>query len=84
MFSQWFERERRAKFWVFSTLMNSTQLQLTKFFTKFHSKFAMPPKTVVVSLEKLDNFYIGGILECLGEILRTRQKFRRMFKGKGL
>jgi hypothetical protein len=33
-----------------------------------------------VSLKKLDNFYIVEILECLGEIWRTRQKFRRMLK----
>jgi hypothetical protein len=31
---------------------------LTKFSTLFHFKFAMPPKSKVVSLEKLDNFYI--------------------------
>jgi hypothetical protein len=29
--------------------------------TIFHSKFEMPPKSKVVSLEKLDNFYIGRI-----------------------
>jgi hypothetical protein len=34
----------------FSTPVNSTQLQLTKFFTIFHSKFEMPPKSKVVSL----------------------------------
>jgi hypothetical protein len=28
-------------------------------FHHFHSKFAMPPKSKVVPLEKLDNFYIG-------------------------
>jgi hypothetical protein len=36
-----------------------------------------------VSLEKLDNFYIGRFLECLGEIWRARQKFRREFKDIG-
>jgi hypothetical protein len=45
----------------FSTQVNSAQLQLTKFFTIFHSKFEMSPRSKVVSLEKLDNFYIGGI-----------------------
>jgi hypothetical protein len=27
--------------------------------TFFHSKFEIPPKSKIVSLEKLDNFYIG-------------------------
>jgi hypothetical protein len=48
-----------ANFECLSTLVNGTQLQLTKFFTIFHYKFAMPPKSKIVSLEKLDNFYIG-------------------------
>jgi hypothetical protein len=48
-----------AKMMSFMVPMNSTRLQLTKFFTLFHSKFEMPPKSKVVSLEKLDNFYIG-------------------------
>jgi hypothetical protein len=34
-------------------------LQLTKFSTLFHSKFEIPSNMKVVSLEKLDNFYIG-------------------------
>jgi hypothetical protein len=56
---------------------------LAEFFSIFHSKSALPPKRKVVSLEKLDNFYIGEILKCLGEIWRTRQKFQRTLKGKG-
>jgi hypothetical protein len=32
----------------------------TKFFFLFHSKFEMPFNMKVVSLEKLDNFHIGG------------------------
>jgi hypothetical protein len=43
----------------FRVLMNRKKLQLTEFFSIFHSKSAMPPKSKVVSLEKLDNFYIG-------------------------
>jgi hypothetical protein len=43
----------------FMAPMNSTRLQLTKFFTLFHSKFEMPPKSKVVSLKKLDNFDIA-------------------------
>jgi hypothetical protein len=34
---------------------------LTKFFTLFRSKFEMSSNMKVVSLEKLDNFYIGRI-----------------------
>jgi hypothetical protein len=44
-----------AKMMSFMVPMNSTRLQLTKFFTLFHSKFEMPPKSKVVSLEKLDS-----------------------------
>jgi hypothetical protein len=39
----------------------------------------MPFNMKVVSLEKLDNFH-WVILKVLGEIWRTRQKFRRTFK----
>jgi hypothetical protein len=53
---------------------------LTKFSTIFHPKFEMPSNMKVVSLEKLDNFLYWEILECLGEIWRTRQKFRRELK----
>jgi hypothetical protein len=42
-----------------SILVNSTRLQLTKFSTIVHSEFAMPSNMKVVSLEKLENFYIG-------------------------
>jgi hypothetical protein len=56
-----FELELVAKMMSFSTLVNSTRLQLTKFFSIFHSKFEMPPKSKVVSLEKLDNVYIRRI-----------------------
>jgi hypothetical protein len=48
-----------AKFMSFFALVNSARLQLTKFFTLFHSKFEMPPKSKVVPLKKMDNFYIG-------------------------
>jgi hypothetical protein len=37
------------------------KLQLTKFFTRFRSKFEMPSNMKVVFLEKLDNFYFGRI-----------------------
>jgi hypothetical protein len=47
-----------AKMMFFMAPMNSTQLQLTKFFTLFHSKFEMSPESKVASLEKLDNFHI--------------------------
>jgi hypothetical protein len=50
-----------VKLLSFSAHVNSTQLQLTKFFTIFHSKFEMPLNMKVVSHEKLDNFYIGKI-----------------------
>jgi hypothetical protein len=32
---------------------------LTKILSILHSKIEMPPKSKVVPLEKLDNFYIG-------------------------
>jgi hypothetical protein len=51
---------------------------LTPFFILFHSKFEMPSYIKVVSLDKPDNSY-WEILKCLGEIWRTRQKFRRTF-----
>jgi hypothetical protein len=38
--------------------VNRSCWQLTKFSTLFHSKFEMPSNMKVVSLEKLDNFYI--------------------------
>jgi hypothetical protein len=60
-FEQRFEHELLAKMLSFLALVNSARLQLTKFFTIFHSKFEMPPKRKVVSLEKLDNFYIWRI-----------------------
>jgi hypothetical protein len=50
---------------------------LTKFFTNFHSKLEMSIYMKVVSLNKPDNFHKGRL--CLGEIWRTRQKFRRTF-----
>jgi hypothetical protein len=52
------DHELLAKMRFFSVSVNSTQLQLTRFFTIFHSKFEMPSKSKVVSLEKLDKFYI--------------------------
>jgi hypothetical protein len=79
MFCSMFEHNLQAKLLVFMVPMNSTWLQLTNCFPLFHSKFDMPPKSKVVSLEKLDNFILGG-LKYLGEICRTRQKFREGLK----
>jgi hypothetical protein len=50
---------------------------LGKFFILFHSKFEMPIYMKVVSLNKLDTFHKGRFLSVLGEIWRTRQKFRK-------
>jgi hypothetical protein len=60
-FDQPFEHELLAKMMSFLAPVNSTRLQLTKFFTIFHSKFEMPPRSKVVSFEKLDNFCIERI-----------------------
>jgi hypothetical protein len=42
----------------------------------------MPLNMKVVSLDKTHNFYIGRFLKCLGEIWRTRQKYRLTLVGQ--
>jgi hypothetical protein len=58
-FSTVFLHKLLPNFECHSIPVNSNYWQLTKFSTLFHSKFKMPPNMKVVSLEKLDNFYIG-------------------------
>jgi hypothetical protein len=48
-----------AKLWMPLYSGEQALLQLTKFSTLFQSKFEIPSNMKVVSLEKLDNFYIG-------------------------
>jgi hypothetical protein len=65
---------------VFLGASEQELLQLTQFSTFFHSKFEMPSNMKVVSLEKTGQLLYWEILESVGEIWRTRQKFRRTFK----
>jgi hypothetical protein len=58
-FAQQVWHKMYPKFECHSVLMNKRCWQLTKISTLFHSKLEMTTYMKVVSLDKLDNFYIG-------------------------
>jgi hypothetical protein len=58
-FSQRFLHKLLPNFECHSILVNESCWQLTKFSTLFHPKLELPSNMKVVSLEKLDNVYIG-------------------------
>jgi hypothetical protein len=58
-FDQWFEHKLLAKMLSFSALVNSTQPQLTKFFTIFHFKLKCHPKAKLWPSKDWTTFMLG-------------------------